>query len=506
MKRRDFLKAIAPGVAAIWLRPGSSLWANTDRNKGPNLVFVFPDQFRRQALGFMKEDPVITPNLDRMATEGVVFTHAVSNRPICSPYRAMLMTGKYSPSTGVLWNCNSATKKWNNSLKQSDRCFSDVLHDAGYSAGYIGKWHLDSPEPPYVEPPRSGDGAVWDTHTKPERRHNFDFWYAYGVYDHHFTPHYWTTHAKKDEKKEVREWSTKHEADMAIEYIRNRDGQHRKPDRPFALFVAFNPPHFLFEEVPQKYVDMYEGKTYKDLLNRPNVDLTLDRRGTQTAKKHVKNYFAAVTGVDEQFGRILECLKQEGLEKDTVVVFTADHGEMMGSHNLMGKGVWYEESIGIPLLIRWPGRVKTDRDDLLISAPDIMPSLLGLMGLGHMIPKSVEGTDYSAAMLGRQVNRPDSAVYLNYLSFPQVKSYSDSTSNRGLRGVRTHRYTYVIRRGRDNEERYILHDNVKDPYQLRNIAGENPELEKQLRAKVEKWLKKINDPWLTADTKIITRT
>jgi len=503
MKRQDFMRAIGLGVAVLWLWPGSQLWADTGRSTRPNLVFVFPDEFRRHAMGFMKQDPVLTPNLDRMASEGIVFTHATSNRPICSPYRAMLMTGMYPIRNGVLWNCNSATKKWNNFLKATDRCFSDVLHDAGYSAGYIGKWHLDAPEPPYVEPPRGASGVVWDTYTTPERRHSIDFWYAYGVYDYHLTPHYWTTRARKDEKKEVREWSTKHETDVAIEYIRNCDGQHRKKDRPFALFVSFNPPHFPFELVPQKYVDMYEGKTYEDLLNRPNVDLTRDRRNTRTARQHVKNYFAAVTGVDEQFGRILDCLKQEGLDKDTIVVFTSDHGEMMGSHDMMGKGSWHEESIGIPLLVRWPGKVKTGMDDLLISVPDMMPSLLGLMGLGDMIPKSVEGTDYSAVMLGKQVSRPDSAVYLNYASFLQVESPSD-IAIQGQRGVRTHQYTYVVRRSRDNQEHDILHDNVKDPYQLRNIANDRPELKKRLRVKLEGWLVKINDPWITVDRKTIT--
>ena len=497
MKRRDFLKAIGLGGAALLPWPGNDPCAGAGRKKRPNLVFVFPDEFRRHAMGFMKQDPVMTPNLDRMAAAGMVFTHAISNRPICSPYRAMLMTGQYPESNRVLWNCNSATRKWDNALNEKSRCFSDVLRDAGYSAGYIGKWHLDSPERPYVEPPRR-DGTTWDTYTRPERRHNFDFWYAYGVYDLHLTPHYWTTYAKKDEKKEVREWSTKHETDVAIEYIRNRDAQHRKPDEPFALFVSFNPPHFPFELVPKKYVDMYEGKTHKDLLNRPNVDLTLNRRNTQTAKKQVKNYFAAVTGVDEQFGRILDCLKQEGLEEDTIVVFTSDHGEMMGSHNMMGKGSWHEESVGIPLLVRWPGKVTPGRDDLLMGVPDMMPSLLGLMGLGHRVPESVEGKDYSAVMLGKPMARPDSAVYLNYASFLQVESPSDRAIQ-GERGVRTHQYTYVVKRSRDRREHEILHDNWEDPYQLRNIADEHPELKAQLKAKLDQWLARLNDPWLTAD-------
>ena len=103
----------------------------------PNLVFIFPDQFRSQALGFMQQDPVITPNLDRFASESLVLTHAVSNYPVCSPYRAMLLSGKYPFSNGVIGNCYSGTIQHGIELKASECCFSDVLHDVGYSQGYI---------------------------------------------------------------------------------------------------------------------------------------------------------------------------------------------------------------------------------------------------------------------------------------------------------------------------------------------------------------------------------
>ena len=143
----------------------------------PNLVFVFPDEYRSQAVGAANQDPVITPNLDAFAKESLVFTDAISNRPVCSPYRAMLFSGKYPHKNGVYGNVNSSTVQYENYLSEDERCFSDVLHDAGYAQGYIGKLHLDPPNDAahFTEGPR-GDGRVWDSYTPPgPRRHGFDF-------------------------------------------------------------------------------------------------------------------------------------------------------------------------------------------------------------------------------------------------------------------------------------------------------------------------------------------
>jgi len=404
----------------------------------------------------------------------------------------MLFTGKYPHSNGVITNCNSETAKYGIYLKESARCLSDVLHDAGYNQGYIGKFHLDAPSEAnyqYTEG-RRGDGKVWDAYTPPgPRRHGFDFWHSYGCCDWHLKPHYWERDAKVDERIDINEWSVKHETDVAVDYIRNRDGKYRDPSKPFFLFVAFNPPHTPFQQVPAKYLEAYAGKSNEELLNRPNV--RLEGNGA-SAREHVKNYFAAVTGIDENFGRILDSLKEAGLEEDTIVIFSADHGEMMGSQGLMHKGVWYDESLLIPFIVRWPGKLRPRRDELLLSVPDIMPSLLGLMDLGSQIPQDVEGSDYSNIMLGTddatgKTCRPTSDLYLIMLpERPEV----------GKRGLRTQRYTFVTQRGIDKQETYILHDNQADPYQTRNVADENPAIIKQLTDELNDWLEKTNDPWL----------
>ncbi|MHC4508675.1 MAG: sulfatase family protein, partial [Planctomycetota bacterium] len=405
LSRRALLKRASALSAAVTFCPAACGAKEATSLEQPNLVFMFPDQFRRQAIGFMNEDPVITPTLDKFASQSFVLTDAISSYPVCSPFRAQLFTGKYPFSNGVTRNCNSASDAM---LQQNERCLSDILRENGYNLGYLGKWHLDKPHEPYVgrrrgRPGMPGGGIVWDEFVPPERRHGFTFWHAYNCRDQHLNPRYWTTHAARTEPTYFDEWSTQHEASVAIEFIRNTQGKYREPNKPFALFISPNPPHTPFEQVPQKYVDMYGDKNYRDLLNRPNVDLNNPH---PQAKQHVKNYFAAVTGTDEQFGRIFDALKEQKLEDNTIVVFTADHGEMMGSHNLMHKGVPYEESIGIPFIIRWPGRIPACRDDLLLTPADIMPSLLGLLGLAGSAPHNMEGSDYSSIMLGKAGTRP----------------------------------------------------------------------------------------------------
>jgi len=462
------------------------------KKQSPNLVFVFPDELRQQAIGIMGQDPVVTPNLDKFGAESLVLTQAVSNCPICSPYRGMLFTGKYPLSNGVINNCYSDTIPYGIELKNSERCLTDVLHDAGYHQGYIGKYHLRLPKEeniPYTEGWRGkpGEGEFWDSYTPPgPGRHSIDFWYSYGCCDQHLTPHYWTGDAAVDERVDINEWSVKHETDVAIDYIHNPNGTFREPGKPFALFVAHNPPHMPFDEVPPEYLEAYQDQGTTELLNRPNLD---DEGTGNAATRSVRDYFAAITGVDEQFGRVLAALDEEGLADDTIVIFTSDHGEMMGSHGLMGKMVWYDEALLVPFMIRWPRKITPGRDDVLLSIPDIMPTLLGLMGLAHTTPAEVEGSDYSQAFLGQPCVRPTSALY-----FFEAPQFPDEW---GRRGIRTDRYTFVVSRHAQGDE-IILHDNLDDPYQLENIAEKEPDLVLKLTHELKGWLEKTNDPWLSS--------
>jgi arylsulfatase A-like enzyme len=244
-----------------------------------------------------------------------------------------------------------------------------------------------------------------------------------------------------------------------------------------------------FHLVPDKYVEMYGDKGPEDLLTRPNVDLSIEDGPTAQAKRWVKHYLAAVTGIDENLGRILDCLKEQGLEDNTIVVFTSDHGDMMGSHNLMHKNQIYEESFGVPFLIRYPRKIAAgSRDDILLGTPDVMPTLLGLMGLVAQIPNAVEGEDHSDVLLGKSAQRPELAVYVNL---------PPTNLAQGRRGLRTPGHTMETTRNADGETTKLF-DNEKDPYQMKNISDESPAPVAQLTKELQEELARIGDPWASA--------
>lgn len=471
MSRRRFL-GVSAGAAAGALAGAKG--GRAQRSRRPNIVYVFSDQHRRAAMGFLNEDPVITPNFDRFAGGGLHFSNAVSNRPVCSPHRAMLMTGKYPATNNVPGNCNSVWPQ--NFLRPEERCLSDVLHDAGYDCGFIGKWHLDVPEGP-----RTGgwEDGNWDAYTPPgPRRHHFNFWYSYGCMFDYMKPHFWTGDDPEDRPMVVDQWEPEHEADVAIRYIRNRGARMRDGAKPFCLFVAPHPPHPPVYPVPEEYLKLYRDRPARELLNRPNLgtveggpDSEKGRKAIRKAEEMAPGYFAMVTSVDHEFGRIMQCLKDEGLEEDTIVIFSADHGEMLGSHGRFAKSVFYEESAGIPLIVRWTGKIAPGVEEMPISVPDHMPTLLGLAGLGAMIPGAVEGTDHSALLLGRSNRRAEAALMWH-----------------GERpgGLRTATHLFEMWKDKDGKEGYRLFDRRNDPFEMFDVADQSRGLVKELRAEVER--------------------
>ena len=492
MQRSPLLVLLIFCVATFWFL-SLGLLAAAETVSTPNLVIVYPDQMRGQAMGFLGQEPVLTPNLDRFARESLVLTRAVANYPVCSPSRAMFMTGKYPHANGVLSNCTSQTEPFDNELRKADVCWSDVLKANDYSLGYVGKWHLDAPRRPFVESYNNSETFAWNEWCSPDRRHGFDFWYAYGTFDRHMTPEYWSTDMKRHERAKIKQWGPRHEADMAIEFIRNRDGSYRDADRPFALVVSMNPPHTPYNLVPQEYVDLYADKTPEMLIRRRNVPLDGNTRAAKIARAQIKNYFAMISGVDDQFGRIVRAVDKAGLGRDTIVLFMADHGNCLGSHGVPTKNVHYDESLIVPFLIRWPGRIEPRRDDLLLSTPDIYPTLLTLMGFAAEVPESVDGTSHAELFLTGKGPRPQSALYL-WIP-PGEPAW-------GRRGVRTDRYTLMIEKSQQGPTRVVLHDNIEDPYQLKNIASDHPRIVEQLtRDELVPWLKQTNDPWLKSGSR-----
>ena len=503
MKRLTPITALLLPLAALL----PSCRQSRDARQLPNVVYVFPDQMRNHAMGFWREpdfasqvrfegDPVATPNLDRFARQSLVLTSAQSNCPLSSPHRGMLLTGTYANKSGVPLNCNS--NRPISTLRPDLTCVSDVYSQAGYECAYFGKLHAECPQP--NDPDRPGHYVedrvpAWDAYTPPERRHGFSHWYSYGTFDVHKNPHYWDTDGHRHEPHE---WSPMHEARKVAAFIRNEGGRERDASKPFFLMVSMNPPHSPYRSLDdclEEDYRLYADLPADSLLVRPNADRTMAKAAS------APYYFASVTGVDRAFGLILDALAEQGLEGNTIVVFASDHGETMCSQRVEdAKNSPYAEAMNVPFLVRWPGHIRPHTDSLLLSTPDIMPTLLSLSGLADRIPPTVQGTDYASLLLEADAPapRPASALYIQNMDGEKdadglVRSYFPSA-----RGIKTDRYTLTLYINRSDRSlrSALLFDDVADPYQLRNIPlEEEPALVSQLCAELGRQLRRIEDPW-----------
>lgn len=486
--RRQFLQQLAAGAALAGVADAPQ--AAQAPRRPLNLLLVFPDEMRAQAQQFMGMDPVLTPRIDRFAREAVVMRQAVSNYPLCTPARAMMMTGQYPIHNGMTGNCHDYGALVGIDLSRYAHCWSDVLKAQGYATGYVGKWHLDAPHAPYVESYNNPvHGVKWNEWTPPERRHGFDFWHAYGTFDRHMTPMYWTNDSTRDTPIHVNQWGPEHEADVAIRFLRNEGGKMRDASKPFALVVSMNPPHSPYNQVPQRYLDLYAGRSKRELNPKANVDWNKAYE-SGLGPEHAQAYFAMVSGVDEQFGRILDALDASGERDNTLVVFCSDHGCCLGAHGEPTKNNPYEESMRIPMMFRLPGALAPRTDDALMSLPDLYPTMLGLLGLGQQVPATVEGDDLSARVRTGKGNTATSQLYL-------AVPYGGNAF--GKRGVRTERYTLIVERRDKQALRHKLFDNQRDPLQMQDIAGDNPALVEELvKRELEPWLERTGDPWRPA--------
>jgi len=490
MNRNKISRKLAWGlIAALFMGLGyTARAAQPDNSQRPNLLFVFPDQWRGQALGFLGEEPVQTPVLDRMSKEALVLTHAISNAPQCVPYRAMLMSGMYPHSNGILCNCYG--DKTPRHMKPSVVWWSDILAGQGYELGYVGKWHLPPKRFEYQGEPLEGIETHW---VPPEARHSFKYWYHLTSNSHGNAPYWGPDNGPKDSRK-THQWTPIFEADRIIDFLRNEDGAVRDPAKPFAMVWSANPPHMPYHSAPEEYKKLYENVDVEDLCRPfPNIPPKGEKWGDYY-RKNIKGYYAQMTGVDAEFGRVLACLEEQGLADNTIVVFTSDHGDCLGRHNYISKNNHYQESIAVPCLIRWPGKIKPRRDNLLFNTPDFYPTMLSLLGLQQEIPDATEGVDYARLFLEGEGKRPTSQLYT-------VQGFNEAGKgpSMGERGIRTQTHTLMVRQMKPKDSLTVfLHDNIADPYQMKNLADEQPELVQQLiKEELRPWLERTKDPWLT---------
>ncbi len=448
LSRRGFLSAGAGVLAGLSCGEAPQ---SAPEARRPNILYLMPDQLRAQALGCMGNPDVKTPHLDRLASEGVLFRNTFANTPVCCAARAAILTGKYAHRTGMVAN--------DLRLRESETTVAEVLRDAGYRTGFVGKWHLDGGHrlPGYVPP--------------GPRRQGFEFWAANECSHQHFKTQYFRDN---DQPIPIESFEPETWANLGIEFLQ----QTREDDRPFFLTVQMGPPHDPYI-APESYKAMYDPAA---LTMRPNWKESPDL----PSRDDMASYYGMITAVDEQIGRLVATLDELGLAEDTIVWVSSDHGDMMGSQGMRLKRKPWEESIRIPGIVRYPRKVLGARvNDSLLSQVDFAPTWLGLCGLDA--PDGMQGADLSSLVLGESEGGPDSAF------FQVFGPYYAGGVTAGWRGVRTATHMYA----RHEEEPWVLYDLQQDPYELNNLAADPgaADLRGQMEQLLDSWMQRTGDSW-----------
>jgi arylsulfatase A-like enzyme len=444
INRRDAI-GIAAGALAGGLLSSALPSGVRGQARHPNIIFILSDNHRWDFMGCAGHPFVETPNMDRLASEGILFSNAFVTTSLCSPSRASFLTGQYAHTHGVRDNITP----WNN----QNVTFLEILKEAGYDTAFIGKWHMPGELPSL----RGVDLFVTFTIQKGQGRY-FD---CPLVLNGKYTP-------------SRKAYITEELTDYALDFI----NQHQ--DNPFCLYLSHKavhhrwlPPHDLknlyrdkrppFPKEYNPFVFITGGSMFEGLIGPPD--------------ELYRDYARVVTSLDRQVGRILERIEELGISENTIVIFASDNGFFWGEHQLGGTGRWpYEESIRIPFIVRAPEIINDPgrRADQMILNIDLAPSVLEMAGLhpsGAMEGRSFVPVLESSSSPGRKA-----WLYEYFKDFPfRVPSAC---------AVRTDSHIYIEFEGRMNAE---LYDIVNDPRQLNNII-DTPEariLKKNLKKMLE---------------------
>jgi arylsulfatase A-like enzyme len=443
----------------------------------PNIVFIMTDDHAAHAIGAYGSRVNTTPNLDRLAREGALFTRVFATNSICTPSRAAILTGQYSHLNGVTVF---------NRFDSSRVTVARLLQQAGYHTGMIGKWHLGS------------DPAGFDT---------WEILPGQGAYRN---PVLYTA---TGEKTYTGRYATDVITDLALEFIDRRPRNqpfflmmhHKAPHRPWepaetyaAQFAARHIPEpvTLWDSYATRTDALHENQqrvaadlTHRDLKLKPPADLagdaltkwyaikpasvTIERDGKPVTltgealvrwkyQRYMQDYLATVQSVDDSVGAVMTALDKAGLARNTVVIYTSDQGFFLGDHGLFDKRFMYEESLRMPFIVRWPAGIKAGtKSDAMALNVDFAPTFLDLAGL----PPSadMQGRSLVPVLRGRMPADWRSSMYYRYYHDP------GDHNTRAHYGVRTttHKLIYFWKK-----DQWELFDLINDPYELHNLYGE----------------------------------
>ena len=468
------------------------------KRRRPNIIFIMTDDHASHALSCYGSKINKTPNLDRLAKEGMLFENCFCTNSICAPCRAVILTGKYSHINGVIDN----RKRFDG----TQQTFPKLLQKVGYETAMIGKWHLKS------DPT------------------GFDYWNVLPGQGTYYNP------AMKEmgQRKKYTGYTTNIITDHCLKWLKER-----KDDKPFCLMYHHKAPHRRWQPGP-KHLTMYDDVTipepdnlFDDYSNRGraakeqdmSIEKTMDKRDLKLVppgdlnpeqkklwdaaynpknevfrkanlqgkdlirwkyQRYIKDYLRCIASVDDNVGRLLDYLDESGLAKNTIVFYTSDQGFYLGDHGWFDKRFMYEESLRMPLLVRCPRKVKAGlvNDDIVLNL-DFGPTFLDFAGVEK--PSDMQGDSIRRLLRGKTPKDWRTSMYYRYYEYPAVHSVKRHY------GVRTQRYK-LIHFYHDIDE-WELYDLRKDPREMKNVYDDPAYADtvKQLKAELERLRKKYRD-------------
>jgi arylsulfatase A-like enzyme len=464
LRPRDWAAAVL-AVVVILCSGGKASAARAGDSK-PNIVFILTDNQAAWTLGCYGNPDIKTPNIDRLAEEGARFTRSFASNAVCSPTRATLLTGLIPSQHGVhsylgAGKAQMGPKAYNTIAEF--RSLPEILSEAGYTCGLSGKWHL-------------GDNL-----------HPQDGFTTWTTLPHgHTTTFYDAEIIDGGKVREEPEYLTEFWTDRGVDFIKAQ----AKSDKPFFLFLAYNGPYGLGESMSKparnRHADYYANKELASFPREPMHPWQAGNKSLHNNPSAMRRYAAEVSGVDDGVGRIMQTLEDQGLDDNTLVIFTADQGLAAGHHGLWAMGdhtrplTAFDPMIHTPLIFRQPGRIEAGvTPDYLVSNYDFLPSLLDYLGLKAATPTTppLPGRSYANALRGESLD------WKNEMFF----EYENT------RMIRTDEWKYITRFPDGPEE---LYDLKSDPGERQNLADAPAHAKTQadLTARLEAFFGKYVDP------------